>query len=200
MKHLRSFGVRCSVFAAVCALLYVASYVVSAQTPVDGAKVYADNCASCHDQPTGRTPPKDALKERTADAIHLSLTSGTMAIQGVSLSVAEKKAVAEYLSGKPLGAAGAQGAGVCSAKPAPIGNLAGKPQWNGWGADTANSRYQPKPGLTAADVPNLKLKWAFGFPGGTQAYGNPSTAPRSTPKTAPAATTSRPGARRRKTR
>src|SRR4029079_4669400 len=30
------------------------------------------------------------------------------------------------------------------------------------------------PGLTAADVPNLKLKWAFGFPGGTQAYGNPS--------------------------
>jgi polyvinyl alcohol dehydrogenase (cytochrome) len=28
--------------------------------------------------------------------------------------------------------------------------------------------------MTAADVPNLKLKWAFGFPGGTQAYGNPS--------------------------
>ena len=82
---------------------------LSAQTPVDGAKVYADNCASCHDQPTGRTPPKDALKERTADAIHLSLTSGTMAIQGVTLSVAEKKAVSEYLSGKPLGAAGVGG-------------------------------------------------------------------------------------------
>jgi polyvinyl alcohol dehydrogenase (cytochrome) len=28
--------------------------------------------------------------------------------------------------------------------------------------------------MTAADVPNLKLKWAFGFPGGTQAYGNPA--------------------------
>jgi polyvinyl alcohol dehydrogenase (cytochrome) len=27
--------------------------------------------------------------------------------------------------------------------------------------------------LTAEDVPNLKLKWAFGFPGGSQAYGNP---------------------------
>jgi len=150
------------------------SGAVAAQTTVDGAAVYAANCASCHDQPTGRTPPKDALKERTADAIHLSLTSGTMAIQGVTLSVAEKKAVSEYLSGKPLGSATAQGTGVCAAKPAALGNLAGKPQWNGWGADTANSRYQPNPGMTAAEVPGLKLKWAFGFPGGTQAYGNPS--------------------------
>ena len=37
-----------------------------------------------------------------------------------------------------------------------------------------NSRFQKNPGLTAADVPNLKLKWAFGFPGGAQAYGNPA--------------------------
>jgi mono/diheme cytochrome c family protein len=84
------------------------SRTVAAQAPVDGAAVYAASCASCHDQPTGRTPPKDALKERTADAIHLSLTSGSMAIQGLTLSVAEKKAVSEYLSGKPLGAASAQ--------------------------------------------------------------------------------------------
>ena len=49
-----------------------------------------------------------------------------------------------------------------------------QPQWNGFGVDSSNSRYQPKPGMTAADVPNLKLKWAFGFPGGTQAYGNPA--------------------------
>ena len=42
------------------------------------------------------------------------------------------------------------------------------------GRRLSNSRYQPKPGLTAADVPKLTLKWAFGFPGGTQAYGNPA--------------------------
>ena len=97
-----------------------------------------------------------------------------MAMQALSLTVAEKKAVSEYLSGKTLGNASAQDAGLCTAKPAPLGNIATKPQWNGWGADASNSRYQPKPGLTAADVPKLKLKWAFGFPGGTQAYGNPS--------------------------
>jgi polyvinyl alcohol dehydrogenase (cytochrome) len=39
--------------------------------------------------------------------------------------------------------------------------------WNGWGADPRNTRYQSATaaGLTAADVPKLKLKWAFGVPG-----------------------------------
>ena len=39
------------------------------------------------------------------------------------------------------------------------------PQWNGWGRDLANSRYQPKPGFTAAEIPRLKVKWAFAYPG-----------------------------------
>src|SRR5580765_912820 len=111
---------------ALCAFVASSSQSASAQT-VDAAKVYADNCSSCHDQPTGRTPPKEALKDRTAETILVSLTSGTMAIQGVSLSVAEKKAVAEYLAGKPLGAAGVMSAGLCTAKPTPLGNLASKP-------------------------------------------------------------------------
>ena len=39
--------------------------------------------------------------------------------------------------------------------------------WNGWSVESDNSRYQAKPGLNAADIPRLKLKWAFGFPGDT---------------------------------
>ena len=146
---------------------------VSAQT-VDAAAVYKDNCSSCHDTPTGRTPPKDALKDRTPEAILTTMTNGTMQMQAMQLSIAERRAVAEYLSGKPFGAAPAVNAGLCTTKPAAIGNLASQAAWNGFGVDTSNTRYQPKPGMTAADVPNLKLKWAFGFPGGTQAYGNPA--------------------------
>jgi outer membrane protein assembly factor BamB len=39
--------------------------------------------------------------------------------------------------------------------------------WNGWGIDPRNSRSQTAAaaGLTAADIPKLKLKWAFGIPG-----------------------------------
>ncbi len=153
---------------------------VSAQQPRDGAAVYKAACAECHDQPQGRTPSREALKDRTPEAVLQSLTGGSMALQAQPLSIAEKRAVAEFVAGKPIGPGGEM-AGMCSAasggsadsarRPQPLTNIAG---WNGWGLDTSNSRYQPKPGLTAADVPNLKLKWAFGFPGGSQAYGQPS--------------------------
>src|SRR5262249_7355686 len=33
---------------------------------------------------------------------------------------------------------------------------------------------QASPGLAAADAPKLGLKWAFGFPNGNSAYGQPS--------------------------
>ncbi|HLI83084.1 MAG TPA: PQQ-binding-like beta-propeller repeat protein [Bryobacteraceae bacterium] len=45
--------------------------------------------------------------------------------------------------------------------------------WNGWGVDRANSRFQPHPGLSASDVPKLKLKWAFAFPGETRTQSQP---------------------------
>lgn len=40
------------------------------------------------------------------------------------------------------------------------------PAWTGWGANPANWRFQPasRAGLSASDVPRLKLKWAFGIP------------------------------------
>src|SRR5579871_154166 len=57
----------------------------------------------------------------------------------------------------------ADAAGHCAGTRRPFAPGAG--DWNGWGVESSNSRYQPQPGFTAADVPRLKLKWAFGFPG-----------------------------------
>ncbi len=53
-------------------------------------------------------------------------------------------------------------AGYCSG-PAPTMHLRDG-DWNGWGIDPENSRFQSNPGLTVEDLPRLKLKWAFGFP------------------------------------
>ncbi len=50
---------------------------------------------------------------------------------------------------------------------------ANAPAWNGWGVDTSNSRYQSA-GMAASHVPELKLKWAFGFPGAKSVWGQPS--------------------------
>lgn len=50
------------------------------------------------------------------------------------------------------------------------------PSWNGWGADNANTRFQPAAAaqLRVEDVPGLKLKWAFGFPGARAVSGQPA--------------------------
>ncbi len=44
--------------------------------------------------------------------------------------------------------------------------------------DLTNSRFQPtgSGGLGRAEVPRLKLKWAFGFPGASATYGQPTVA------------------------
>jgi polyvinyl alcohol dehydrogenase (cytochrome) len=55
----------------------------------------------------------------------------------------------------------------CDSDPGPV--AVGTAQWNGWGRDTDNSRYQPEPALRAADVPRLAFKWAYGFAGADDA-------------------------------
>ena len=46
-----------------------------------------------------------------------------------------------------------------------MGDPQASPSWNGWGNGSANTRFQPRAQgkLTAADLPRLQLKWAFGF-------------------------------------
>ena len=46
------------------------------------------------------------------------------------------------------------------------------PGWNGWSIDARNSRAQPNPGLSSADVPRLKVKWSMTYTGGR--YGQPT--------------------------
>jgi polyvinyl alcohol dehydrogenase (cytochrome) len=64
------------------------------------------------------------------------------------------------------------------AQPCPGNSRMAGPEWNGWGVDTSNTRFQTEKnaGLSAAQVPKLKLKWAFGFPGVKSVFGQPSIA------------------------
>ena len=56
----------------------------------------------------------------------------------------------------------------------PAGPVAlGSVQWNGWGLSIDNARYQPEPAIRASDVAKLSLKWAFGYPSGTE-FGQPT--------------------------
>ena len=59
----------------------------------------------------------------------------------------------------------------CAERADPV--AVGSVQWNGWGRDLANTRYQPEPAIRATDVPKLSLKWTFGFQGGAE-FGQPT--------------------------
>ena len=65
---------------------------------------------------------------------------------------------------------------MCRATPGDFANPLAGPRWNGWGVNTANTRYQDgeQAGFTAADVARLKPKWAFGFPGELSADAQPT--------------------------
>ena len=64
----------------------------------------------------------------------------------------------------------------CPAPRKPYRASISAPHWNGWGATVEQQRYQPsrEARLPLKQVPNLKLAWAFGFPGVTKAAGQPA--------------------------
>lgn len=143
------------------------------QTAPDGEQVYTANCARCHDGTLPRMPSRDALQERSARQIQTAVTSGVMRQFGGPLSAAERRAVAEFLSGDPAGTIDSPvpslpASAYCEAGVAGAVDL-GVPGWNGWGAGLENRRFQTAEaaGMTADDVEGLSLKWAFGFPGVT---------------------------------
>lgn len=140
---------------------------VTAQADVQrGEGLYTERCAVCHDRPQGHTPPKLALGSQPPEGIVDTLTSGVMRAQGVRLSTGEKADIAHYLTGRELGSepALAWQENRCGEK---VKNVQLRlDQWNGWGRDARNSRYQPRPGFAVEDIPRLRLKWAFAYPGG----------------------------------
>src|SRR4029079_4177184 len=92
---------------------------------------------------------------------------------------AERRAIAQFITGKTLSGrdqvSTPTSADMCSPRGEVTNPLNGN-SWNGWGSNTSNTRFQPAPAarLTAAQVPRLKVKWAFGFPGDLDANAQPS--------------------------
>src|SRR6266581_7797830 len=68
------------------------------------------------------------------------------------------------------------GPGLCPAAAPSLADPLSATRWNGWGVDISQRRFQPgeMAQLAAEDVPRLKLKWAFGFPGADFAFAQPT--------------------------
>ena len=116
----------------------------------------------------------DALAQLSQQAIVAALETGAMKAQGASLTPAERAAIARFLS-KDAGLRTTSATPNMCAAGATLNSIDG---WNGWGIDLVNSRFQPAKaaGMTADDVPRLKLAWAFGFPDTLTVFGQPTIA------------------------
>jgi polyvinyl alcohol dehydrogenase (cytochrome) len=140
----------------------------------DGAALYQARCSACHDNSSAeeRAPKREQIATRKPEAIVAAMFDGAMIAQASGLTLEEGRAIARFITGKEFSAVSDVSLGKCEAPGKKLSLAAG--DWNGWGVEADNSRYQAKPGLSAADVPRLKVKWAFGFPGDSRAFAQPA--------------------------
>jgi polyvinyl alcohol dehydrogenase (cytochrome) len=164
------------VTTAISWFVFTTAIFVSLPAPAaeeSGEQLYKARCATCHEQAIERMPTRAALKEFAPENIIAAISTGIMSTQGSGLTPEQRRALAQFLSTKSFGDAQAATPlpNLCTKEALPL-TLKGS-QWNGWGNDLENTRVQPEPGFSAADVPRLKLKWAYGYPG-RSTYGQPT--------------------------
>ncbi len=157
-------------------LLLASAALLAAQ---DGAALYQQICATCHEGGADRAPTRDALRAMTPDRVLAALESGAMVTMTSRRTAVERRAIAEFVTGKTFSQkleTGPKPEAMCRSGAGQF-TLNGL-LWNGWGQNTFNTRFQDTAAakLTATEVPRLKLKWAFGFPGELISNGQASLA------------------------
>jgi polyvinyl alcohol dehydrogenase (cytochrome) len=156
--------------------LLAACYAPGSFAARDGEAVYNEQCAACHNGGNERAPRREAFTSFEPELVLKALIDGPMAAQGRALNDTEMHNVAIFLTGKPFTGGGIPAQAYCADRTVSLDKAKDQPSWNGWGNDNANTRSQSAAmaGLKAADVPKLKLKWAFAVPGVIRVYGQPT--------------------------
>lgn len=139
-----------------------------------GAALYTQNCAFCHNGTVPKAPHLHWLEMMTPQAVVGTMTEGIMQAQAAGLSAEQRDQVAEYITQQSVDdAAQLAYAPVCAASGP--GLDAGKPIIKaGWGYDTNRVVSPEQAGLTASQVGELQLQWAYAYPGALRARSQPS--------------------------
>src|SRR5262245_52959678 len=70
----------------------------------DGAALYRRDCATCHDMGVDRAPSRETLQTMTAERVLAAMESGPMISMASRDSGADRRAIAQYVTGKALSA------------------------------------------------------------------------------------------------
>ena len=156
----------------------------SVQASADGAAVFMRRCASCHEGTADeRAPSRTALRDRMPQQVLDALTNGVMTAQGSTLTDAERRAVAEFLTGRAVGSgstiAGRGGSETVQELspeqlrlattrdtpvrlvPLPNVDRATSRDWPLHNLDLANSRYSPLKQINASNIKSVTVKWLY---------------------------------------
>ncbi len=144
-----------------------------AREALPGKAHYQQACASCHEGQVKKAPHQDMLGLMTPEAILGTLTDGLMQAQAASLTVAQRREVAEYIGGRPLGSAVSADLPACDAEvgleleAASAAKIWGLVPGNGRSIDAATAA------VGRANVGALEPEWALAFPGANRARSQP---------------------------
>ena len=157
-------------------LLFAVSALAFGQD--NGEELFNARCAACHVNPdpvaNAHAPSKEDMARFTPNSVYSALTEGLMRLQATGLSDADMRALAKYLTATEVSDIELEvTANLCESNP-PLHDPADTSNWNGWGPDTRNTRFAENGGLNAADIPKLRLKWAYGLPGESQPRAQPA--------------------------
>jgi polyvinyl alcohol dehydrogenase (cytochrome) len=149
----------------------------------NGLTFFQTKCMSCHQENAStKAPSARRIRQMTPEQIYAVVSKPSRAEHDQGLTDPQKRRLSEFMGGyRQIGSVEAGNPknfpNACAANP-PMTDPYSGPYWSGWGADIQNTRFQraEAAGMTKADVPKLKLKWAFGFPLGISAYSPPAIA------------------------
>jgi polyvinyl alcohol dehydrogenase (cytochrome) len=148
-----------------------------------GLTYFQTRCMSCHrENDSSKAPSARRIRQMTPEQIYAVVSKPSRPEHDQGLTDPQKRRMAEFMGGyRQIGSVEAGNPknfpNACPSNP-PMSDPYAGAFWSGWGADIENTRYQrtEAAGITKADVPKLKLKWAFGFPLGISAYSPPAIA------------------------
>ena len=176
-------SVRCNSLSALLILLstLIASPAwaavpagMSEQTASEvGAQLYTQRCAGCHDGPVAKAPHKIVFSLLGPEYILSAMNDGIMQAQAAGLTETQKIMLAEHLGDRALFAGEKTKISYCPEIKADDEVKRG--EIGSWGMSLGNNRAidAATANLNVSDVPALKVKWAFAYPGATQARSQP---------------------------
>ena len=157
---------------AILWLVGISVVYLACQQATEAQELFSNQCATCHyGNGTTSAPSVVHLSAMTPRSIVSSLESGKMQIQGKLLSRDQKIGIAEmltlrkYSENKPP-------LNLCDSDDLQLSNV----RYFGWGGDKEGTGYikASVAKLSQKQVSRLKLKWAFGFDGGTVTRSKPT--------------------------